>query len=316
MKSNYRYIVKAFMAMAVIAGTTSCDDFLDREPMSSISPETYYSTAAQLEANLNDEYPNVLPSFGQWTYGIFGEDKGTDNQIEVNANDRYTQDRWKVPHSESDNWKFERIYRINFFLSEALPKFGEDMSGSQNTISGSVATIKHYIGEMYFLRAYEYFKKLQLFGDFPIINQPLADEMEALREASKRFPRNEVARFIISDLDKAYAYMSDVDMATTRINKDVAMLVKSRVALFEATWLQNFKGTAFVPGGEGWPGASLHNNYQYPSGNIDNEVKYFLEQAVEASKLVADKYKGSLTENTGVLQQSADDPSNPYPSSG
>ena len=78
MKSNYRYIVKAFMAMAVIAGTTSCDDFLDREPMSSISPETYYSTAAQLEANLNDEYPNVLPSFGQWTYGIFGEDKGTD----------------------------------------------------------------------------------------------------------------------------------------------------------------------------------------------------------------------------------------------
>ena len=312
MKSNYRYIVKAFMAMAVIAGTTSCDDFLDREPMSSISPETYYSTAAQLEANLNDEYPNVLPSFGQWTYGIFGEDKGTDNQIEVNANDRYTQDRWKVPHSESDNWKFERIYRINFFLSEALPKFGEDMSGSQNTISGSVATIKHYIGEMYFLRAYEYFKKLQLFGDFPIINQPLADEMEALREASKRFPRNEVARFIISDLDKAYAYMSDVDMATTRINKDVAMLVKSRVARFEATWLQNFKGTAFVPGGEGWPGASLHNNYQYPSGNIDNEVKYFLEQAVEASKLVADKYKGSLTENTGVLQQSADDPSNPY----
>ena len=45
------------MAMAVIAGTTSCDDFLDREPMSSISPETYYSTAAQLEANMNDEYP-------------------------------------------------------------------------------------------------------------------------------------------------------------------------------------------------------------------------------------------------------------------
>ena len=119
------------MAMAVIAGTTSCDDFLDREPMSSISPETYYSTAAQLEANLNDEYPNVLPSFGQWTYGIFGEDKGTDNQIEVNANDRYTQDRWKVPHSESDNWKFERIYRINFFLSEALPKFGEDMSAGR-----------------------------------------------------------------------------------------------------------------------------------------------------------------------------------------
>lgn len=312
MKSNHKYIATAFMAMAVAAGMTSCEDFLDREPMSTISPETYYSTAAQLEANLNDEYPNVLPSHNNWSYGLFGEDKGTDNQIEVTANDRYTTDRWKVPHSETDNWKFERIYRINFFLSEALPKFGESMDGSQNTIQGDVATIKHYIGEMYFLRAYEYFKKLQLFGDFPIIEQPLTNEIEVLREASKRAPRNEVSRFIIANLDKAYEYMSDIDLATTRINKDVAMLLKSRVALFEGTWLQNFKGTAFVPGGEGWPGASLHGDYQYPSGSIDNEVKYFLEQAAAAAKVVGDKYKGSLTQNTGVVQQAADEPANPY----
>lgn len=312
MKSNHKYIATAFMAMAVAAGMTSCEDFLDREPMSTISPETYYSTAAQLEANLNDEYPNVLPSHNNWSYGLFGEDKGTDNQIEVTANDRYTTDRWKVPHSETDNWKFERIYRINFFLSEALPKFGESMDGSQNAIQGDVATIKHYIGEMYFLRAYEYFKKLQLFGDFPIIEQPLTNEIEVLREASKRAPRNEVSRFIIANLDKAYEYMSDIDLATTRINKDVAMLLKSRVALFEGTWLQNFKGTAFVPGGEGWPGASLHGDYQYPSGSIDNEVKYFLEQAAAAAKTVGDKYKGSLTQNTGVVQQAADEPANPY----
>lgn len=312
MKSNHKYIVTAFMAMAVAAGMTSCEDFLDREPMSTISPETYYSTAAQLEANLNDEYPNVLPSHNNWSYGLFGEDKGTDNQIEVTANDRYTADRWKVPHSETDNWKFERIYRINFFLSEALPKFGESIDGSQNTISGDVATIKHYIGEMYFLRAYEYFKKLQLFGDFPIIEQPLTDEAEVLREASKRAPRNEVSRFILANLDKAYEYMSDIDLSTTRINKDVAMLLKSRVALFEGTWLQNFKGTAFVPGGEGWPGASLHGDYQYPSGSIDNEVKYFLEQAATAAKTVGDKYKGSLTQNTGLVQQAADGPTNPY----
>lgn len=312
MKSNHKYIATAFMAMAVAAGMTSCEDFLDREPMSTISPETYYSTAAQLEANLNDEYPNVLPSHNNWSYGLFGEDKGTDNQIEVTANDRYTTDRWKVPHSETDNWKFERIYRINFFLSEALPKFGESMDGSQNTIQGDVATIKHYIGEMYFLRAYEYFKKLQLFGDFPIIEQPLTNEIEVLREASKRAPRNEVSRFIIANLDKAYEYMSNIDLATTRINKDVAMLLKSRVALFEGTWLQNFKGTAFVPGGEGWPGASLHGDYQYPSGSIDNEVKYFLEQAAAAAKTVGDKYKGSLTQNTGVVQQAANEPANPY----
>ncbi|MDR1763857.1 MAG: RagB/SusD family nutrient uptake outer membrane protein [Dysgonamonadaceae bacterium] len=309
---KFKYIYLSIAAMAVVFTTTSCEDFLDREPMSTIAPETYYSTAAQLEANLNDEYPNVLPAFGQWTYGIYGEDADTDNQIGVTANDRYTADRWKVPHSETSYWVFERIYRTNFFLSQVLPKFGDDMSGSQNTISGDVATIKHYIGEMYFLRAYEYFKKLLLFGDFPIIDKPLPDDMATLVEASKRFPRNEVSRFILEDLDKAYSYMSDVDLATTRINKDAALLIKSRVALFEATWLQNFKGTAFVPGGEGWPGAALYSNYQYPSGSIDNEIKYFLEEAATSAKTVADKYKGKLTANTGVFQQSTDEAANPY----
>ncbi len=311
MKAN-KYLLKALVVVYSLVGLCSCEGFLDREPKSTIPPELYFNTADQLEANLNDEYPNILPSYGQWTYGIFGEDTDTDNQIGVNANDRYTSDRWKVPYSEGSNWKFERIYRVNFFLSETLPKFGEDISGSQNTIFGDVPTIKHYIGEMYFLRAYEYFKKLMLFGDFPIIEKPLTDDKSTLIEASKRYPRNEVARFILSDLDKASEYMSEVDMATTRINKDLAELLKSRVALFEASWLLNFKGTAFVPGGEDWPGASLYPNYQYPSGSIDKEIEFFLNQAVESSKLVAEKYKSSLTENTGVLQQSADAPSNPY----
>ncbi len=309
MKTNFKNILKAFVAVTMVAGTTSCEDFLNKEPMSDISPEAYFTSAAQLEANLNDEYPNVLPSYGQWGYGIFGEDNGTDNQIGVTANDRWTKERWKVPHEENDNWNFNRIYRINFFLSEVMPKFGEDLNGSQNTIGGDLATVKHYIGEMYFLRAWQYFKKLQVFGDFPIIEEPLADDAKTLAEASRRQPRNEVARFIIEDLDKAVTLMGDVNMATTRINKDLALLVKSRVALFEATWLQNFNGTAFVPGGQEWPGGS---SYSYPSGSIDNEVKWFLQQAADAAKQVADKYKSSLTVNTGVMQQSVDEAANPY----
>ena len=51
--------------------------------------------------------------------------------------------------------------------------------------------------------------------------------------------------------------MKDKEMATTRINRDVALLLKSRVALFEGTWLKYFKGTAFVPKGEGWARGNL-----------------------------------------------------------
>lgn len=311
LKQLYNILMMALI-IGVSAGVTSCDDFLDKEPMSNISPEKYYSSDSQLEAILMDLYPNILPSHSNWSYGIFGDDNGTDNQVGVTANNRYTTDRWLVPNSESNNWAFNRIYHANFFLSQTLPKFGEKMDGSESTISGNTENVKHYIGEMYFLRAFEYFKKLQLFGDFPIITEPLPDDMEVLSEASKRSPRNEVARFIIDDLDKAYAFMSDVNFNTTRINKDVALLMKSRVALFEATWLANFKETAFVPGGQNWPGEKQYPSYSYPAGSLDNEVKWFLTQAAESAKTVGDAYKNSLTSNTGSLQQSENDPANPY----
>lgn len=199
-------------------------------------------------------------------------------------------------------------------MSNVLPKFGNDLSGAENTIEGSLSEIKHYIGEVYFLRACEYFKRYWKFGDFPIVTEPLSDDRDALITANKRMPRNEVARFILSDLDKAATLMNDLQMSSVRINKDAALLLKSRVALYEGTWLKYFKGTAFVPNGDGWPGKSkdYNANYQYPSGSIDDEIAYFLEQSMEAAKEVAEKYKGSLTINTGVLQQSSTESENPY----
>ncbi|MBD8982156.1 MAG: RagB/SusD family nutrient uptake outer membrane protein [Bacteroides cellulosilyticus] len=313
MKTLNKSIIKSLVALTFISGATSCDDFLNREPMSKVAPEVYFTEASQLAAYADRMYADILPSHSNWSYGIFGEDNGTDNQVDKTINDRYTDDKWKVAAADGD-WNFEQVYRCNYFLTEVSARYGEDLNGSQNTINGDLNDIKHYIGEVYFLRASEYFKKLKAFGDYPIITEPMADEMEVLREATQRSPRNEVARFILSDLDKAYTLLSAKNMATTRINKDVALLLKSRVALFEGTWLKYFKGTAFVPAGESWPGASKDYNagYQYPEGGIDNEISYMLEQAMEASEIVAEAYKNKLTENTGILQQSADEPVNPY----
>lgn len=314
MKTNKNIIVRSLLALALLGGFTSCDGFLEKEPMSQITPEAYFNDASQLENYANRMYADILPSHSTWSYGIFGEDNNTDNQTGVSVHDRYTADRWKVDMSETSNWNFEQIYRCNFFLSQALPKFGTDLSGSTNKITGDLANVKHFIGEVYFLRAYEYFKRYQLFGDFPIVKDPQADNMEALREALKRSPRNEVARFILSDLDNAIILLADKNLVTTRINKDAALLLKSRVALFEGTWLKYHKATAFVPNGEGWPGKTkdYNANYQFPSGSIDAEIDFFLTEAMSASKLVADAYKGNLAENTGVLQQDANQAVNPY----
>lgn len=311
MKSLYKYLFSATLVTIAAGMTSSCEDFLDCEPQSSLSPEVYFTDASQLQAYADECYSRVLPSY---KYGFYGsDDRYTDDAVLPTAPDFYYEGQWKVPHT-SDDWSFETIYRLNYFLSNVMPKYGEDLSGSKNTITGTVADIKHYIGEMYTLRALEFFNRYQKFGDFPIITEPLPDNEAVLTAASKRSPRNEVARFIIANLDTAANLLSATDKATTRINRDVTLLIKSRVALYEATWLKYFKGTAFVPNGEGWPGKEKDYNsaYQYPSGSIDSEIAWFLDQAISASKEVAEKYKGSLTQNTGTLQQDSSDPSNPY----
>ena len=293
-KNIYKIILLSCIALA-------CDDNLEITPSSSVIPEDYLKEESQLDSYIINRYTD-LPNAG----GGVGLDNGTDNEAAMSYSTLYTEGDWKVGESGGD-WNFETIYQINYFLEKVVPAY------KNNEIQGIKENIEHYIGEAYFFRALAYFNKLQALGDFPIVRNTFVDELQPLVEASKRMPRNEVARFIISDLDSAAMLMKPTapDGKKNRMYKDIAYLMKSRVALFEGTWLKYFKGTPFVPNGEGWPGASKEYNrgYEYPSGNIDNEIKWFLEQAITSADMIASKYP--LTENNSVLMQGIAD-SNPY----
>lgn len=283
---------KITLVLATVFSLSSCNEFLDREPLKQISPEAYYNTEAQLNAVVLRVYQNIIRGIDY--YG----DNETDNMAgRVGAANRYTTNLYKTSLDDG-SWSFDNIYHINYFLEQALPKF------EAGQISGSTANIKYHIGEMYFMRAYEYFSKYSEFGDFPIVRNTLPDNMEVLKEASVRVPRNEVARFILSDLDSALYYVGNVQIEGTRISADVVNLFKSRVALFEGSWLTSFKGTAFVPGGNDWPGGS----YTYPSGSIDQEILFFLNESMKAGKVIGDKYISKLAINNGHVTSGPDDP--------
>lgn len=284
---------------------TACEDFLNQEPPSLVVPEDYYRTEDQIQACVNRFYPDILPSHGN-DYGIYAKDGGTDNQANQNADIKYATGQWKV-EMENDNWSWNLIRDINYQLTSILDRQNNGL------ISGNVNNIRHYIGELYFMRAFQYFKMLMQWGDLPILTEALPDNEQVLVSKDIRSPRNEVARFILKDLDSSLEYMVDkFENRHTRISPDVATLVKSRVALFEASWLTYFKDSPFVPNGEGWPGKTKNPNYNYPSGDIDSEIRHFLTIAVEASEQIAEKYKGNLVMNTGVIPQSESDPINPY----
>ncbi len=285
---------------------TSCNAFLDLEPESSLSPEQYLTTEENLGAYATDLY-NMFPEHERSTWGYWRTDAHTDDMASAEPSNVFAPGYWRVEQT-GGSYAFERIYRCNYFLDFVIPLY------EAGEITGNETSIRHYIGEAYFFRAWAYFEKLKALGDFPIVEEPLTDDIEVLTEASRRSPRNEVARFILADLDRAIEYMSETPPVggSNRLDDDCAHLMKSRVALYEGTWEKYFKGTAFVPDGPGWPGASKDYNqgYQFPLGGIDEEIAYFLDIAMKEAKIVADKYQ--LTSNTGVFQSSAAEASNPY----
>lgn len=271
----------------LLGGLTGCNDFLDREPLDKVIPEKYFASESDLAAYTINAYPfeTVTDAYG---INFFGKDNDTDNQASGDSPEFWIPGQKKVPSGEGD-WDWKKIRACNYFFDNTLPKFEAD------TITGNQDNVKHYIGEMYVIRAYNYYKLLVSLGDLPIITTALPDVEETLVESSKRQPRNKVARFILDDLQKATELLLDNSPGRkNRISKNVAHLLRARVALFEATWEKYHKGTAFVPGGKGWPG----NPADVSGFNIDTEIAYFLDEAMKSSKVVGDYIVGKLAENT------------------
>ena len=282
-------IINIFISMTVLAGFFGCDDFLDKQPQSSVTPQTYFKAEADLAAYSINLYSFASISPGSYGISTFGSDNGTDNQAAVGYSSFWVPGEWRVS-ADSDVWNFSAIRHCNYFLEQVLPKY------EAGEIQGAAVNIRHYVGEIYLLRAYAYFTMLQNIGDCPIVTAALPDKEEELVEASRRQPRHKVARFILEDLDKATEMLLETSPAgKNRIGRQVAHLLRSRVALYEGTWLKHHKGTAFVPGGTGWPGRS-----EDISGfNIDSEISFFLGEAMKSAKAVGDGVVGALTENTG-----------------
>ena len=288
---KHKYFSALFLGMFIMGTTTSCNDYLDRngEPMSDITPAAFFKDVTELEAYSINLY-NTFPSIEGYGISIWGWDNHTDNQAAVGYSNRWVPGQQRVGDG---SWDFSYIRNCNYFLVKVEERL------KNNEIIGPQAEINHYIGEVHLMRAHEYFKKLQDFGDYPIVTELLPDDAETLIAASKRAPRHKVARFILSDLDKAIELLqSEAPHGKNRISKDVAYLLRSRVALFEGTWLKHHKGTAWVPGGPGWKGDPA----DLKDFNIDNEISFFLNEAMKSAKVIGDKLVGNLVENTDTRE--------------
>lgn len=326
MKTYIKNFIGIAICSCVLLTFAGCDNLLDLTPLSTTAPTNYLRDESHLLAYITNYYTSDSYSqeSGRFdchnsnpTGSSYWRDTETDNAIGRNGDILYLPGEVKVGES-GGNWSFSNIYPLNYYLETVVPRL------KARSITGAEINVKHYVGEGYFLRAQEYFFRLRKLGDFPIITKVLPDIQEELVEASKRYPRNEVARFIINDLDSAINLLTNTPPGgRVRITKNAALLLKARVALFEATWLKYHSGTALVPQGQGWPGKTKDykintvrgeqaiKDYQFPTdAGLQGEINFFLDVAMSASKQVADVIP--LVNNSKTSRETFSQSVNPY----
>lgn len=220
---------------------SSCEDFLDKTPLDEVSEADYYSTPEELRIAANGFYRD-LPSWANAGTGSSAlPDNGTDLVMNQTPSDRLLGIYTVPTASTASIWSWDEVREANWFLDHT------------DQASGDQTDIDHYTGEGYFFRAYYYFNLLIDYGDLPIFPEYFDNTDEEYVYAS-RDPRNEVADFILSDLDTAISLLKSFPDLDTypRVSKEAAQMLKARVALFEGTWEKYHSGTDFgVDGSDG-----------------------------------------------------------------
>lgn len=258
---NLRYFALVLIMTGLALGCNK--NFLDRVPQDQISEPAYWQTPNDLQLYVNNLYARLA----NYTYTM---DEGSDNALSSTyRSSRMLGQVLATTDAIGDEYTYVR--QVNIMISNMNKVLDPD--GNQ------------YKGEAYYFRAFHYFNILKSVGAAQIVTEPLkADDKELY--ATLRSPRDSVADFILSDLDKAITLLKTKSELTKtsafqRISKDAALAFKARVALYEGSWEKYHNGTPF--------------------GVANADYNNFFSQAADAAKNLIDNFGYRLDDDYGSV---------------
>jgi hypothetical protein len=213
--------------LLAVWGFQSCD-VTDRIPETDITDLTYWKKVDDLKAYARDFYPRLSAPPSGNAY----PDNTSDITVPQGAPNEFFNSG--IVPTGDDGWgaaDWTYIRDANYFMTH------------YQTAEGDAADINHYVGEVRFFRANEYFNKVKRFGDVPWYEKDLqTNDSELLYKG--RDPRLSVIGKVIEDLEFAANNMKlPSEVSTGQLHKYCAWQMLSRVCLFEASW-QKYTGAA------------------------------------------------------------------------
>ena len=213
---------KIKVALLLIAFASCSEDFLNVIPKDQLTDELFWKTEKDANMALTGIYNNWESYFN-----ILWWDLMTDNG--------YSQFPWdgvmvigngqaNAANTGREYFSYNQIRKCNNFL-EKIDLI--DMDANKREI---------FKAEARFLRAYDYFRKVQFYGDVPLVVKTIADPSEA--KLSKD-PKSEVVSFILAELEEIAAVLPVQNMRESNghITKGAALALKARLELYEKNYV-------------------------------------------------------------------------------
>ncbi|MDF0717131.1 RagB/SusD family nutrient uptake outer membrane protein [Muricauda sp. 334s03] len=248
------------------------DDYLDKNPISDVSEDSFFLTASDLELYTNSFYL-LLPNSSSRNE-IFTTDSQCGEIVHNTLSDLMTSSR--IVPSSGGGWDWTNLRNINYFL-ENYEKCEDE------------AAKNRYGGVARFFRAYFYFGMVVNFGDVPWYDKTMEADDEDLYKA--RDDRQLVIDNILEDLDWAIANMGD-EQYLYEVSKYTALALKSRIALFEGTF-------------EKYHGISGHEKYLEAAVDASQELMdnspYLLYGTGNPNTDYADLFRAETAETSEVI---------------
>jgi len=277
----------------------SCEDFLEKKPLSQYSDAVVWTDINLVEAYVNygyEQLPQEVNGRMMMTSltdeSMFNSGSGQDVATKslITPSDYAVWDRFVV----QQRYRWENIYIRIRALNMALEQI------DLNTYPAADEDKKNQLkGEVLFLRAFNYHMLLFMYGGVPIITKTykLDDEFLVARNSF-----DECVNFIVEDCDNA-ADLLPVNHNTAnfgRATKGAALALKSRVLLFAASDLCNSDGS--------WTSGYSHLEL---IGYVDDNRTARWTAAKNAAKDVIDLqaydlYKGNPAPGDNVAQNFAE----------
>jgi len=212
-----------FTCLAALLMMCGCNKFLDKQPTSTLSPDNYYSDAAEVNTALVGVY-NILALETMWGSQIeVRQNASTDESWFSYTN--FTSGPFWYNYDPSDPYVLNMWTNCYAGIERANVLLAHLDGAAMDSTSKSVVR-----GETLFLRAFYYFTLAQY---FPAVPSKLTPPISVNNVNRTRTPVKDVYAQVLKDMQTAEGLVqtSDVNGNTERISKSTVQGILARVCL-------------------------------------------------------------------------------------